>query len=359
MTVSLFQLKKIMKYQLNKNEYNFEHSDLVKHTIADFNSDSICRYSEESSERVYTRLASFHNVQKDGLVIGAGLESVLIDLLLRIKAQLNINKLILPNFSWAHYSRMGKSCIDSNPVFFHTTKEKNHFKYNLDSLDRMLKKLSPATVLIGSPNNPTGHSITFSEIDDIMKQYSDSMFIIDEAYCGYGKDSFESTEFIQHCQKVNNLIVGRTFSKFFGLAGLRFGYATMSCTLASQLGITPHYLGINRLTEEVVLSALEDSKFYTKQAQRMKKIRDKFIYSLNQCSYIKAYESDANFVLIESKKITAKNLQESLLEHGFVIKGFTEDSLRNCIRVTIGEESLMIRLSSLIKHLAKEGLSIQ
>lgn len=340
-----------MKHRLHKNEYTLQHSDSVKKAINSFRVSSISYYPENYNSTLYNKLATFHEISEKNIFIGSGLEHVIIRLLLQVRIKLNIDQALLPTLSWNYYEKMLDCCLIKKSQYFQTEKRKIHFRYNIKDLNEKLYSLSPSFVIIASPNNPTGHSISSLKLQQIIKSHPNHIFFIDETYHGFGEEPYKHSTLTNLCNTQPNLIVGRSFSKFFGLAGLRCGYAIMNKDLRHQLSIEPYYLGINILSEKVALAALNNYKFYNEQAQKIKRTRILFSSSINKMKGIKTYKSQANFILIELEDgEKTQQLHKYLYQNGFNVKVFDTDNMRKYLRISIGKSTLMKNLLNLIKN---------
>jgi histidinol-phosphate aminotransferase len=225
------------------------------------------------------------------------------------------------------------------------------FKYDIPEIKRLLREEKPDMLLLASPNNPTGNSLALEEIKEILRATDpQTIVIIDEAYTLFNKQDISYiapliTEF-------PNLLIVRTFSKFYGLPGLRLGYAFMGESLRPFYGFSTMYLGFNILSEKIGIAALQSTDFYTEKAKLMQ--HDKTVYrdTLNPIPGFKVYHSDANFILIKYPLELKEKLQEAFAKVNIVIKFMNEEGLRSHVRITLGTPEVNRKVIEIIQKVA-------
>lgn len=193
-------------------------------------------------------------------------------------------------------------------------------------------------IYVCNPNNPTGTYLPKSEILKLINSVSSEILIvIDEAYGEYGDENFYS--FIPEINNYPNLLVLKTFSKIYGLASLRLGYAVANEDLILNLWKTKQPFNVNQAAQVGGLAALDDIDFVKKSIE-MNNRGKKYIYNeLNRLG-LEYYETQANFICINMKK-DCKEVYNSILEQGMTIRPCTSFGLPTHIRITIGTEEQM------------------
>ena len=154
--------------------------------------------------------------------------------------------------------------------------------------------------------------------------------VVDEAYIDFA----ETNSMINYINKVPNLVVLQTFSKAWGLAGLRVGMAYAQENIIAILHkIKPPY-NVNSFSQQAVLKAINDKASYKKQLKSLKEERQKLRESLSDLTCVNfIYPSQANFLLVKFKE--AKRIFEQLKEAGIIIRNRTKQ-VNNCLRITVG-----------------------
>ncbi len=188
-------------------------------------------------------------------------------------------------------------------------------------------------VWICSPNNPTGNSINRVDIETVLNNFN-GIVVIDEAYINFAKQK----SFIQELADYPNLIVLQTFSKAWGLAGLRLGMAFASQSIIEVLNkVKPPY-NINQATQELALKALEEVGQVNDMIKLLVDMRDALAEVFKLMPTVeKVYPTDANFILVKINN--ARKVYEFLLKKGIVVRDRSQVKLCNdCLRITVGTE---------------------
>lgn len=174
--------------------------------------------------------------------------------------------------------------------------------------------------------------------------------VVDEAYYEFSRTTYASL-IAEH----DNLIVLRTFSKCFGLAGLRVGYGIMSSVLHDAImRIKPPY-SVNMAAEVALRVCVEKKDLFAAQVSRLIKTRDKVYEQLNTREDLEVYPSCSNFILFHLKRKNAVDIREKLEQQGILLRHFNTPQLQNHLRVSVGtEEQMEIFISSFFRLLDED-----
>ncbi len=218
-------------------------------------------------------------------------------------------------------------------------------RFNLD-VESMVAAFTPKTKLLYlcSPNNPTGNQLELKDVEALIEVFP-GIVMVDEAYGEYADYSV-----IPLINKYENLVVLRTFSKAFGLAGLRLGYAVANPTLANAINKIPAPYAINAVTLTMGRKLLENIAMVREAVSASKIEREKLTRSLNEIAGVEAFDSSANFVLFNVGK-PFEGVYLNLLEKGLIIKklGRLLD-YNNCLRVTVGLPEMNVRILNALRE---------
>ena len=224
---------------------------------------------------------------------------------------------------------------------FITTNTENYMKVNIkDPLgkheyDFDYCRINEVVYLV-NPNNPPGKLLPVEEIKKLVKTYPNTLFIVDEAYYEFAKQSC-SHLVVSH----KNLIVTRTFSKAFGLASVRLGYCMGHPDTLSHIRKIRNGKAVNTLGQLCGIAALNDLDYLQSRIDEMNDAKKFFIDNLP--NYYNALDSDANFVLVKTPD--SKKLLEKMKENKILIRDRSAfDNLENCVRITIGSKKQIIRV---------------
>lgn len=206
--------------------------------------------------------------------------------------------------------------------------------FQLD-LEKIAESIDANTkiIFICSPNNPTGNSIFRSDIETILANFK-GLVVIDEAYINFAKQK----TFIQELTEYANLVVLQTFSKAWGLAGLRLGMAFSSRPVIDILNkVKPPY-NINQATQDLALAALTNIPQVNDWIKKTVAERNNLSAELQKLPCVlQIYPSDANFLL--AKVTDANQIYSFLIEKGIIVRNRSTVSLcEGCLRITIGTE---------------------
>jgi histidinol-phosphate aminotransferase len=203
-------------------------------------------------------------------------------------------------------------------------------------LKGLLKGVGPRTkmVIVNNPNNPTGTVVTRKDWEYFIKRVpSEVLILLDEAYIDFVEDP-NCPVGTDYLAKHKNLLVVRTFSKAYGLAGLRIGYGLTSPELADYLNRVRQPFNVNSLALAGALGALEDNSFYQRTRRLILKGRKKLEGELQRLG-LRVVPSQTNFILIEVP-LEAQSLYETMLRQGVIIRSMKSFGLDRFIRVNVG-----------------------
>ena len=205
-------------------------------------------------------------------------------------------------------------------------------------LNDMADKINSNTkiIFIANPNNPTGGKISRADLENFINQTpKNTIIVIDEAYTQYVKES-ERLDVSEATKKHKNLLVLKTFSKAYGLAGLRVGYGVADKAIIENINKAREPFNVNALAQSAAIVALEDQKYIQKCVAMNQEGMIYLKAELNKLS-VKHYPSYANFLLLEFKS-EARLIYEELLKRGVIVRPLVEYGMNNHLRVTIGTE---------------------
>ncbi len=201
------------------------------------------------------------------------------------------------------------------------------FRLDVDKLAAEKAKIT----LIASPNNPTGNRFPAGDLEALLER-SGGLVVIDEAYIEYA--GLEHS-FVPHVESYDNLIVMRTFSKAYGLAGLRIGYLVANHELSARLRVVKPPFNLNGYGEAVAVEALAQQDWLRQTVETVVDERERMTNKLKALGF-KVHSSDANFLLTEGPRDPAE-LHSGLLERGILARTFPgKAGLEGAIRFTVG-----------------------
>ncbi len=297
--------------QLASNENPFPPSEEVIEAIKD-NLLNINRYPSPYYVKLKEKIADYVDVDVSNVSISTGASDIL-----RLVAEIVLepfDTVFIPLPSYSMY------------ILFSMLKEANiltkvYEGYKIDECD-MKGKLA----FLCSPNNPTGNCIS----NDVIKDFAENFdyVVVDEAYA-----DFEGRTALKLLKSYDNLIIVRSFSKFFGLAGLRIGYAIADEKIVKALEKIRNPFSISILAYNAAIAALNSLHYYKKIAKIILRERGRLMKRLSKKFYV--YDSNANFLLV---KHDIENLVEILISRGILVRDVSGlfGLEGNHFRVTVG-----------------------
>ncbi len=292
------------------------------------------RYPNGGSYYLCERLSNCFGVGKESIILGNGSDDI-IAMLARVLLQPG-DEAVLPQPSFLFYEIMIRSS-GAIPV-------QVPLKDNVADLSSMLKHISPKTRLIflTNPHNPTGTLIVKPALDEFVKAIpADVVLVIDEAYIEFVREP-NCPRSIDYLNSGKTIVGLRTFSKAYGLAGLRIGYGFMPSFLADLLNRIRQPFNVNSLAQAAAIAALDDETFLR---DTVKLVSDelKFIYAGLDERGIEYLKSQANFLLIKIGQ-DANAVYEALLKQGVIVRSMTSYGYPDCIRVNVGLHDENVRM---------------
>ncbi len=214
-------------------------------------------------------------------------------------------------------------------------------------VERILKAINRRTrwVAIANPNNPTGTLIPKEELRRLLRSAPEAAILVDEAYYDFCGESI-----LPWIRRYPNLIVARTFSKAFGLAGLRLGFLFANAKLAALLRRAHAVFPVNVIALGCALEAIKHEGYVTRYAAAVKANREKFCRRLIEWGIAFA-PSAANFVFVRAGK-GAGEVARGLGKQGILVRTWGHDpQLQGYLRISIGTDAQMRRLTKALDPL--------
>ncbi len=290
----------------------------------------IFKYPESDSSSLRDVISKKFNINAERIICGAGSDQIF-DLTCQLFIEPEDEVIVTEHGFIMHriYASLYKAKVILAP-------EKN-FKA---SVDEILKKVSDRTkiVFIANPNNPTGTYLTSSEMINLrQKLRNDILLVIDDAYYDF-LDKKDFTSGLDLFKDEKNVLITRTFSKIYGLAGLRLGWGYSSKNIIDSMYQIKPPFNVNRAALSAGMEAIADNEWIEKAFQHNKLWSKKIFSVLNEYK-IQTNEFTANFFLMHFNK-TKKNSEEvfeKLIKKGIILRKMTQYKIPNALRLTIGD----------------------
>ena len=316
--------QKEFKVKLNQNESPFDVPEELKQRCMqrieqlDWN-----RYPENNSQLLRDKLAARHGVVPEQILLGNGSNQLYQTLLTAVLYPGDRVLLTPPTFS------LYESYVNIFDAKIVNVMYPPDQAYPLDKVLNKLVSEKPRLTILCSPNNPTGAELPAADVEKIC-QAAPGLVLFDEAY-----GEFSDRDAVSLVQRYENLIVSRTFSKAFSMAGLRFGYLIAQPDVVQQLGKVNLPYNVNVFTEQVVMELLNHQTDLMQQVQYLRKERNRVYALMQRISDVTVYPSAANFILFKGP--TGVDLFPELKKRGVLVRDVSSyPLLQDHQRVTIG-----------------------
>ena len=340
---------------LDRNENLFGPSPACLDVLGQITASELSTYPREYERNVKSklseRLANDLGLAEEQVLLSEGSEDMLKQV---VHCYLAPGQAMLcPAQSWWYYRKVASEVGGVTTTFDLQEKQKT-FAYDAESIVRLHRELSPAIVLLASPNNPTGNSLSHDERVAILSEIRETIVVIDEAYWGFAESpTVDLTEFVR---RFPNVIVLRSFSKLFALAGARIAYAVVGSRAAKLTQFAARYLGYNRISEKLALAALDSLDYYRDVSRQIQQEREEYYAFFDSQPKCTCFHSDANFVLVKVAHHVLDKLRSFLQQEQIFVKFFQEPEFKDCIRITIGTPEQNDRVLSAFRQFVGKEL---
>lgn len=302
-------------------------------------------YSQGKKSELTERLSNDLGLPEERILLSYGSEDMLKQV---VHCYLpKSGTILLPHQSWWYYKAVAKE-VFGNEIYYSMKEQNGAFAYDLQGIIQQYDQHHPQVILIASPNNPTGNSMPDDMLHEVVQHCTASVIVLDEAY--YGFSSISNSHLTDLLKKHTRLVILRTFSKYFALAGLRIGYACVGQDLSRLVSFSARYLGYNQLSEKIALAALDDRTYYPRIAQAMREDKEMFIREFSAVPGFHPFPSDANFMLVRYPRANKKELKAGIEKRGVVVKFLDDPGLEDCMRITIGTKEQNARVIEVFKE---------
>lgn len=330
-------LRKVIKLASNENPLGASPKAIKAIQKSLFN---INRYPDSRGFYLRGKLARSLNIEPENVVLGNGSDE-LIDSIIKTFVEDDEN-IITSNITFLEYEIISQ--INAKQI---CTVRLKDFKYDLAAIRKKVNRKTKL-IFIANPNNPTGTYVNKSELEEFIDYLPENvLLVLDEAY-----DTFiDVNDFSSGLSYFNkkNVIVLKTFSKAYGLAGLRIGYAIANKEFSSYMDRVRQPFNVNLLAQTAAISALDDKDFLRKTKETNLKGK-KYLYDSLDRLGIVYVPSVTNFILINAGRDCVAVFKE-MLEYGVIVRDMQQYGLKNFIRVTIGTEKENKRFIKIFKKI--------
>lgn len=328
--------------KLDWNEATIAPSPLVKQRIMDLltQPDFFHLYPTTNNEHLLSLLADYVGLPEENVQYFASSDA-LHEYICKVFISVGDPVMILG----PSYDNFRLTCQANGADVFFTNYEED-FSFDSVKFERDIITKEPAVVYICNPNNPTGNQHSVEYIEHLLKEFSDTLFLIDEAY--YEFSGITAKDLVL---KYDNILISRTMSKAFALANFRFGYLISSKDNVQFINRIRNPKNISTITQTAAMAALEETEYMWNYVHEVTKGKEYFVSEMERFARIQICNSYGNFVLLKFESYEEKiALLQYLATHNIFVRDTMQSPIvRNCFRVTCGTKQQMENVVKAIK----------
>ena len=288
---------------------------------------NINRYPDDGCYYLREILAKRLGLKNNQLIFGNGSDEIII---MTIRAFVNPgDEVVISHPSFAVYtigSKAAGAVLKVVPM--------KSFRHDLASMARAVTSKTKI-IFIDNPGNPSGGFVSEKELRNFLTAIPKNVVVfLDEAYYEYGVMQKDYPHSLSYLKRYPNIIIARTFSKMYGLAGLRVGYGIARPAVVDILNRVREPFNVNSPAQQAAVACLKDEAYYKKALKILEEQRE-YLYAEFRKMGLDFVPSATNFVLVDLARAGTKTVQ-ALLRKGVIVRDMTPWGLKTFIRVTIG-----------------------
>ncbi|TDI43581.1 MAG: histidinol-phosphate transaminase [Acidobacteria bacterium] len=284
------------------------------------------RYPTPGQPEIRAALSKAFDWPAEGILVGNGSDELLNTIALAVLEPGRVALAPTPSFFvYGQAARIQGADVVEVPLT-------ENFEYDVDAFVDAVSKHAPHLVFLCSPNNPTGTVLSVEGIRRIVTS-APGLVVLDEAYWEFCGENGRAL-----LDELDNLLIFRTFSKAFGMAGLRVGYVLLQPSLRRQIVKVQQPYPLNRVSQEAVLAALSHYDLVLARAAEIAATREALGTRLGELPGVEVFPSRTNFLLFRTS-LSGDDTFQGLLERGVLVRNVSaHPRLQNLLRATIGTE---------------------
>jgi histidinol-phosphate aminotransferase len=318
--------------KLNQNESPFDFPpELKRQVVETITSQAWQRYPEFSPADLRASLARYYGWISEGILTGNGSNEL-------IQATLSVtlgagDALVAPSPTFSLYRLL----TGVNGGRYLPVPLDQNFAFDVERLIDVARRERARVIVLNSPNNPTGSALPDGAVERVLAE-TEAFIVCDEAYQDFGGPTA-----VPLLRQTSRVVVLRTFSKAFGLAGLRFGVALAHPAVADEISKGKLPYNVNLVTLAAARTALDHAPVLAARIREVIETRERFVAALRRVPGLTVYPSAGNFVLFRCRSRPASDLFRRLhSDYGILVRDLSGSAeLADCLRVSIGTDEDM------------------
>ena len=315
--------------KLNQNENPFDLPDeLKRELLEEFFKNSWNRYPDVFPTQLIEALSKQFNIPMESIIAANGSNELMYTALMSIVGK--GVKVLIPSPTFFLYEKIVK-ILDGELI---SILAKDDLSFDVEKIIETAKKEKSSLIILNSPNSPTGQMLSMEDVEKIVSS-TDAIVLVDEAYIEFA----DFPSMLPLMQKYDRLIILRTFSKAFSLAGLRIGYLLAQPALCLELLKPKIPFTVNNFSQAVALKLMQKKELIAERISHIKRQKQFLFENLRAMPELKVFPSQTNFLIFQVKK-DLKVLFDKLLSENVLIRDVSSyPMLNNTLRVNAGTEA--------------------
>lgn len=328
--------------RLHLNENTFGPSPKCLDVLKNIQLQDLYEYDMASKDFLAEEISSFFSIPEDDIYIHNG-SAELIKSVFSIALERS-NCILTSNPGWSYYASLAREKF-CDVYYYDILKDDYSYYVDVEDILKKAKKYNPKIIVITSPHNPTGCKIDGKAVEMIVKENLESLILLDEAYWGFSEEGIDVRRLVE---SYSNIIISRTFSKYYGLANMRVGFGFCNSKVKHIFGLDLPLFRESSISRKMAVEAMHDKGYYEEMNRQLNKVKIWFIDSLNRLPNVRAFQSECNFVAVRIERADMKQLKDRLRENGLLIRLF-EDRGEVVARISIAQKDIMEKTAHVIK----------
>lgn len=338
-----YKIEKIAKHNLGDNENRLiDWSGLFEEALQDIPLSDLLYYGDNKYSEIIQAYAGYLGVEPSQVVQGVGSDQMIHTIISTFLQANDVLLTVSPDFfMYSVFSQVHGAKVASYSLEW----EDGLPRLSAEKLLAFAKEVEAKLIILSNPNNPASVAFEVAEIEKIVASF-DGIVVVDEAYIDFA----EVASMVDKINDYDNLIVLRTMSKAFGLAGLRLGFALSCQRLAYELDKVLAPYSMPNIIGKIGVHALKHIDNVENSVEMIKEIRHDFMTFLKKQSNMHVLPSQANFVAFTAPY--AEKIYESGLANDFNFKYYADGPMKNFIRMGIGRADEMEKMKQIIERVS-------
>jgi histidinol-phosphate aminotransferase len=307
--------------KLNSNENPYPPSPKALQVLREIDGEMLRRYPDPTAKNFRLAASKVLGVPDDWIAVGNGSDDLL-NLIVRAVGEPG-KQVVCPSPTYVLYQTLSQ-IQDTDFVEVPYPED-----YQLPV--ELLIAAKGAVTFVASPNSPSGTAISVADLEKLARELS-GILVIDEAYVDFAEENA-----LELAKRYGNVIVLRTLSKGYSLAGLRLGFCIANPKLLAELNKVKDSYNVDAIAYAVAASAIVDRDYKIANAEKIKASREKLAISFKELGF-QVWPSQTNFLLVRPPQGDAERIYQTLKVRGILIRYFNQPRLTDKLRITVGTE---------------------